>query len=65
MNPYQCSMLGQTMYEERVREGLARHAARQAQTASGDRTKRVSKLTTGQPRFQAVVRRLVVGLFLS
>jgi hypothetical protein len=65
MNPYDCSRLARTIYEERVREGLARNAARKGEVARGNRSERASTQATGRPRIQAAVRWLVAGLFLD
>ncbi len=65
MDPYSSSRLARVMHEERVREALGRDSAGDNGGPRGSDSRKLSEQRDVRPRFQAAVRWLVVGLFLS
>ncbi len=65
MNPYDCSRLARVIYEERVREALARNAADDDGSARISASRMPWEQRGRRPRFQSAVRWLAAALFLS
>jgi hypothetical protein len=62
MEAYFASTLARVIYEERVREGLARNAARRGADTCASTPKRTGATNIRLPRLQAVARSLIAAL---